>query len=89
MGLRRKERRGRRLKQSIKKKALKSLRQTKVIICTWGNHLDAQENILEWSEAVSRDGTLHNSNRVGSWGVETKQREEEQRKQPADGETKV
>lgn len=66
IGIGRKERRGRGLKQSIKKKALKSLRQTKVIICTWGNHLDAQENILEWFEAVSRDGTLHHSNRVGS-----------------------
>lgn len=62
----RKERRTRGLKQSVEKKALKTLRQRKVRICTWGNHLDAQENILEWFETVSRNGTLHHSNRVGS-----------------------
>lgn len=45
---------------------LKSLRQTKAIIGTWGDHLNAQANILEWFEEDSGGGTLHHNNRLGS-----------------------
>lgn len=46
-----------------REKGSEGLRQTKAIIYTWEDHLDAQANIVEWSEAVSRDGTLHHNKR--------------------------
>lgn len=56
---------------------LKSLRQTKAIIVgTWGDHLEAQANILEWFEKVSGDGWHTAPQQTGKLASET---QEEQR----------